>query len=48
MHRRLAGLPDHSYKGVKTATLAKDYWFNKSWLLKPIRNFPPAEAEARY
>jgi putative transposase len=35
-------------EAVELATLAWVDWFNQRWLLAPIGNIPPAEAEAIY
>ena len=36
----------HSFEAVEYATLEWVDWFNNRRLLDPIRNIPPAEAEA--
>jgi len=40
--------PLRSFEAVEVATLTWVDWFNHLWLLEPIGNIPPAEAEARY
>lgn len=45
IHRRG---PWRSFEAVEFATLEWVDWFNHRWLLEPIGNIPPAEAEARY
>ena len=45
IHRRG---PWRSCEAVELATLEWVDWFNHRRLLEPIRNVPPAEAEARY
>jgi transposase InsO family protein len=45
IHRRG---PWRGFEAVEFATLEWVDWFNKSRLLEPIGNIPPAEAEARY
>lgn len=45
IHRRG---PWRSFEAVEFATLEWVDWFNHRWLLVPIGNIPPAEAEARF
>lgn len=45
IHRRG---PWRYFEAVEFATLAWVDWFNHRWLLEPIGNIPPAEAEERY
>ena len=45
IHRRG---PWRSFEAVEFATLEWVDWFNNRRLLEPIRNIPPAEAEAAY
>jgi transposase InsO family protein len=45
IHRRG---PWRSFEAVEFATLEWVDWFNNRWLLEPIGNIPPAEAEKHY
>ncbi|MBB4629776.1 integrase core domain-containing protein, partial [Paracoccus denitrificans] len=45
IHRRG---PWRSFEAVEHATLEWVDWFNNRRLLEPIRNIPPAEAEANF
>lgn len=45
IHRRR---PWRSFEAVEFATLTWVDWFNNRWLLEPVGNIPPAEAEERY
>ncbi len=45
IHRRG---PWNNFDAVEFTTQGRMDWFNHRRILEPIRNIPPAEAEARY
>jgi putative transposase len=45
IHRRG---PWRSFEAVEYGTLERLDWFNNRWLLAPIGNISPVEAEERY